>query len=346
MRICILERNPTNALNKMRIKRKWMPRSNPSKYTTKDYVYSLEVSSFYYIQKYYPDIDIDLLSWESITNNALMNKYDRIYIFNHGLSDTTSLWKTNANKYITAWKKLGKRAYPSYAFANFVLDKCKYYKFLNENNISTADTFCFKNAKNFNNLQRFLNIKEINKIFIKPIAGNSGRGTSVHEKPFDDLRQTIQTLLKNDKWNKLAIQRYMNFSTQTNPEYKCVFANGKLMYIVKTYKLGFFLGLLDSNDSNYKTLMNLSNKVIKLFEGKLKTSVLFCRVDWGYDLKYKKFFLNEFEHAGGTYGEEIVHDLKTLSQNLWNVDKEIAEAIIKNINTKTRNISSLPKNVS
>ena len=339
MKICILERNPIYALDKMRIKRTWMPSRNISTYNLDNYVYSLEVSTFYYIKKNYPDIEIDLLSWESILNNKLMKKYDRIYIFNHGLSDAKTLWTTNTKEYISAWKKLGNRAYPSFKIANFILDKCKYYELLNKNNIQTADTFCLEKVNKIKNLKNFLNKQKINKLFIKPIGGNSGRGTSVHERPFKDLKKTIDHLLTKDKWNKIAIQQYMNFSTKTNPEFKCIFANGKLMYIVKTYNLGFFFGLLDKNDDKYDELVNLCNKVIELFEKTMKTYFLFCRIDWGFNSKTKQFFLNEFEHAGGTYGEELVHDIKTLSQREWMVDKELALAIIQNIKTR----SSIPK---
>ena len=139
MRFAILDRNPKIADDKMEIKRAWLP-SNPSAYKTDRLVYSLEASSFHWIKKHHRDIEIDLLQFEKIVDKQVMDKYTKIFIFNHGLSDEKPFWKQDAERYKKAWKKLGDRIWPSYRLANFIMDKCQYYKHVASNGIVTADT--------------------------------------------------------------------------------------------------------------------------------------------------------------------------------------------------------------
>ena len=333
---CILDRDPKIADDKMKIKRTWLPDS-PSTYPTGDKQnikgsYSVEVSSYYYIKKYHNEINIELIPWERITDQNFMKKYDKVFIFNHGLSDAIPFWKSKTKAYVRGWKNLGDRAWPSFKFASFVLDKCKYYRFLKSKKIKTADTFCIKSKKNVPDLKRFLNRKKIDKIFIKPIGGNSGLGTSSHDRPFHNLDNTLTKRFINNKFKKLVVQRFMNFSTHDSPEYKCLYVGGKLQYVVKTFRLGFFNGIIFPTDKWWKHMNKidiLSKKVIRLFSEKMKTEIPFCRVDWGYDKLSKNFFLNEFEHAGGTYGEEIIHKLKVVNPKKWTVDVELAKAIVK-----------------
>lgn len=328
-KVCILDRDPAIADNRMIIQRNWIPNIlNPSTYKTNDFVYSIEVSVYYYLKKYHKKLKVDLIPWEKITDHKLMKSYDKIFIFNHGLSDAFPFWKNKTNKYEKAWKQLGERVWPSYKFASFVLDKCKYYKFLNENGINTAETFCVSNKNNIPKLYQFLNDKKINKLFVKPVGGNSGFGTSTHMKPYKNLKESLSKSLKT--WNKLVIQRYMNFSTHESPEYKCLYVGGKLQYIVKTFKLGYFHGIILPQQKTWsylRTIKTLNKKVIKLFSKKMKTTIPYCRIDWGFDKINKRFFLNEFEHAGGNYGDNIVQNLKKMTPENWKVDVALAKAI-------------------
>ena len=347
-RVCILDRNPKIADDKMRIKRPWMPLMNtggPSSYNTKDYVYSLEVSAYYYIlqkkkQGYFKDIHIELIPWERIVDTKYISKFDKVLIFNHGLSDAMPFWKNKTAVYMKAWKDLGERAWPSFKFASFVLDKCEYYSYLQNNCIVTADTHCIESLKDMSKLQKFLDNRKINKIFIKPVGGNSGVGTSTHVRPYTNLKDTLTTRFQKNKWEKLVVQRYMNFSTHDSPEYKCLYVGGKLMYIVKTFRLGYFNGMIFPTNNwwpHTRKIDALNKKVIKLFSKKMNTDIPYCRIDWGYDKANKRFFLNEFEHAGGTYGEDSVHQRKVLKPNQWNVDIMLAKAIVKFIRKLKKN---------
>jgi hypothetical protein len=192
-----------------------------------------------------------------------------------------------------------------------------------------------------------MNKKKINKIFIKPVGGDSGVGTSTHTRPFNNLKTTLHTRFDHNDWKKLVVQRFMDFSTHESPEYKCLYVDGKMMYIVKTFRLGYFNGMIFPNNNWWpytKKLDNLCKNVIKLFSQKMGTEIPFCRIDWGYDKLNKKFFLNEFEHAGGTYGEDSVHQRKALNAKDWNVDVALGKAIVKfirKLKTKRKKISSI-----
>lgn len=330
MKFAILDRNPKIADDKMKIKRTWLPK-NPSAYKDDAGRYSVEASSFHYLKKKHPEVDMDLLPFEDITDLKKMKKYKKIFIFNHGLSDERPFWKNNATKYKKAWKALGSRVWPSYAFASLILDKCAYYKFLQSKKVVTADTFCFKKNSKLANLKKFIKGRKIRKVFIKPVGGNSGVGTSTHEEPFEGLNGAIQKG-QEEGWNKLVIQRFMNFSTHDSPEYKCLYVGGELQYIVKTFRLGFFEGVIMPNDTwwpHLKKVDMMSRRVIQMFEKRTRAPIPFCRVDWGYDKQNKRFFLNEFEHAGGTYGEDMVHNQKQLTPKTWQVDVKLAQAILK-----------------
>jgi len=330
IKVAILERDPRIADNRMVFKRSWMPVSNPSSYTTNNYVWSPEVSTAYYIKKYGKNIDLDLITWETITDYKHMKKYDKVFIFNHGLSDIVPFWKDNANKYINAWKHLGNKVWPTYNLAEFVMDKCKYYKYLQNKNIPTAETYCVKTDKQIQLITNKLKKNNINKIFVKPVGGNSGTNTSIYHNPYNGLPNEIKRLTQ--KYPKVVIQRYMNFSTEDSPEYKCIYVGHKLQYIIKTHILGHFLGVIKGNDKSKKVriIKSLCLKVINAFEDK-HGKLIMCRVDVAFDNKYKRFFVNELEHAPGTYGDDLIHYHSKFSTREWKFDSNLALEIINSL---------------
>lgn len=330
-KIAILDRNPTIADDKMKFKRSWMPSKKPTSYNVEKYVWSPEVSSYWYIKKYHKNVNIDLIPFERIIDSKLMKMYDKVFIINHGLSDITPFWKNKANAYSAAWKQLGNKAFPSYKLAEFVYDKCTYYKYLQENGILTAPTLCYSTESKDSNINNFINKHKLNKIFLKPVGGDSGFGTSSHNKPFVSLKSTLTKMISNNGWKKVVVQKHMNFSSATNPEYKCLFIGDKLQYIIKSIKLGFFGGLIKSKDTYWKhknKLIKMSIKVKKLFEKATDTKIIIYRVDWGYNKDTKEFFLNEFEHAPGWYSEDLIHTHKQLTIREWNGDVKLAKQII------------------
>ena len=328
-KIAILDRNPAYSDEKMVTQRSWITDlGNPSSYNTKQFVYSPEVSTYFYLRRYYKQYKFDLLQFEDITNKNKMKSYDHIFIFNHGLSDAFPIWKNKTNAYTKAWKELGKKVTPSYNVANFILDKCEYYALMNRHGIKTAKTFCITNIKQYDNLINFVNINNIKKVFLKPIGGDSGRNTSAHNAPYKNLKHTLTDLLT--RWKKVVIQEFMEFSTTENPEYKCLFVGNKLQYIVKTFKLGEIRGLIMPHENwhHMKTVKSICNKVIKLFNSHMKTQLTHMRIDLGYDSTSKTFFLNEIEHAPGTYGDLLIQ-LGELTENEWKIDSAWAKEVIK-----------------
>ena len=124
----------------------------------------------------------------------------------------------------------------------------------------------------------------------------------------------------------------MNFSSSSNPEYKCLFIGNSLQYITKSIKLGIFGGLIKSKNTYFKDkkkLVNMSLKVKELFEKAMDAKILIYRVDWGYNKDTKEYFLNEFEHAPGWYSEDIIHRHSQMTIREWNGDIKLAKEIIK-----------------
>lgn len=330
--IAILDRDPDIADNKMYFRRSWMPKKNPSSYETNNYVWSPEVSTAYYLIKKSKNMNVQLINWEHITDKKYMDTFDFVLIFNHGLSDIVPFWKNKADDYVKAWKRLGTKVWPSYKLASFVMDKCKYYKYLNSKNIPTADTYCVKSNKNIKPLIAKLQKGKLNKVFVKPVGGDSGTNTSSHRAPFNSLQKTVKDLLDSKKYPKIAVQRFMNFSTEDSPEYKCLFVGHKLQYIVKTHSLGYFLGVIKPSNKTKKVqgILKLCMRVLKAFEEK-HGPLLMCRIDVGYDSVNKRFFVNELEHAPGTYGDNLIHNEKLYSTRMWTFDSNLAKEIIKQV---------------
>lgn len=331
----ILDRNPRIADDKMKFKRSWMPDSNPTSYLYNKYVWSPEVSSYWYIKKFHKNINIDLIPFEKITDKNLMASYNKIFIINHGLSDITPFWKENAQKYINSWKALGDKAYPPYRLANFVYDKCSYYDYLQSNGIKTAATLCYTNKSTNSNVNKFVDNYKLNKIFVKPVGGDSGLATSTHNSPFNNLKPTLRKMIQDNGWKKIVVQKHMNFSSKTNPEYKCLFIGDELQYIIKSIYLGVFGGLIKPKDTYWPhkdKIIKMSLQVKKLFEKAMNTKLFIYRVDWGYDKNTKEFFLNELEHAPGWYCEDIIHEHEEMTSREWKSDVKLAKQIIKFVN--------------
>jgi len=329
--IAILDRDPRIADDKMTFKRAWMPTKNPTSYLYNKYVWSPEVSTYWYIKRFYKNVNIDLVPFEKITDELFMKKYKKVFIINHGLSDITPFWKNKSEEYIKGWKKLGNRASPPYKLAEFVYDKCKYYKYLQENGIVTAPTICYTQNTPNSNINNFIKNHDLKKIFLKPVGGDSGLGTSSHNVPFNNLKPVL-TKMMNNGWRKVVVQKHMNFSSSSNPEYKCLFIGNSLQYITKSIKLGIFGGLIKSKNTYFKDkkkLVNMSLKVKELFEKAMDAKILIYRVDWGYNKDTKEYFLNEFEHAPGWYSEDIIHRHSQMTIREWNGDIKLAKEIIK-----------------
>lgn len=339
MKIAILDRNPEIADDKMVFKRSWMPASNPSSYKTNRYIWSPEVSTAYYLMKN-AKFDVELIQWENITDYKKMDSYDFVYIFNHGLSDIVPFWKNKSDSYVRGWKRLGNRVWPNYKLANFVLDKCKYYKYLNTQGIPTAETYCVKTNKELHEIVTKIKSNKLSKVFVKPVGGNSGTNTSSHSTPFKKLQPEIKKLLNSKKYPKIVVQRFMNFSTEDSPEFKCVFIGHELQYVVKTHILGHFLGVIRPNDKSQqlKDILKICKKVIKAFEEKFGKLVI-CRVDVAYDKQHQRYFLNELEHAGGTYGDDLIHYNKLFSTREWKFDSNLGKEIIKHVSSMKHNVS-------
>lgn len=227
------------------------------------------------------------------------------------------------------------KVFPPPRFANMIVDKCKYYKYLQKTNIPVVPFFCIeknsfeKNVKNVNNknmMKSYINTlyhriesRKWKGFIGKPVLGTSSRGfrlynnfgTISHYEIKRQLGEHIKKVFYKYNFPKIMFQeKHEEFGTGSRPELKLYYIGTKFMYGWVTYGSTYYqLGKAPKDSKFYMTPTNVTNakkfaakvlRVIKpLFKG---TPMLVTRVDIGCcldhtDNKYnmKNYFLNEVE---------------------------------------------------
>lgn len=211
--------------------------------------------------------------------------------------------------------------YPNKKYLKFIHDKCAYYKWLNENKIPVAPTYCVK-TNDYKLKDVMTTMNKWSKTVFKPVLGGESKGFQIYNKPyknkevakyFNDARKA--------QYPAVIIQKFMkDFSTEKNPEIRTVWTGTNFVYAVHTYKWGEALKL---TKKVHPTIKALGLKTIKALEKNISGHKLTSlRIDFGKDSK-GNFFINELEHGFGTFAEIN----KKISKTLPN---KIAQTFAKN----------------
>tara|TARA_X000001036_G_scaffold399381_1_gene403000 strand:- start:11239 stop:12198 length:960 start_codon:yes stop_codon:yes gene_type:complete len=190
--------------------------------------------------------------------------------------------------------------YPNKKYLKFIHDKCSYYNWLKNKNITVAPTYCVK-TNNYKLKDVMSVMNKWSKTVFKPVLGGESKGFQIYNKPykpkevskyFDDARKA--------QYPAVIIQKFMkNFSTKKNPEIRTIWVGKNLTYAVHTYKWGDPIKLTKKVNPKIKAL---GLKVIKELEKEFKMKLTSLRIDFGKDSK-GNFFVNELEHGFGTFAE-------------------------------------------
>ena len=280
-----------------------------------------------YIRYMYPEIKVTVLSRNNMKD---MSKYDIVFL---GFEELTLpfkqlvLKKGNSEGYKKYVNKLenAKNLYPKFKYVDFVVDKCKYYKWLESINIKVSPTVCTKISEKTKPayLKQKLKKTDWERTFIKPLPGAEGTNirsfnkNNVHTKS-GNLNRHIE-YLKSRGFSKIVAQKFMDeFATTDYPELRTFWIGRDYQYTIETTGAGYDWNLRKSPIP--RSVFVKSKKVLKLLEEKFNQELIITRLDWGYESG--NYFLNEIEYAPGTFAE-MFPDSK------WDLDKKMGDKIVQ-----------------
>ena len=290
-----------------------------------------------YIRYMYPDVKVSVFTRNSFKNTE---KCDIVFL---GFEEITLPFKKlvlqkkqqgEFDAYMKSLKKIT-NLYPKLPFAEFIVDKCRYYRWLDSIDIKVSPTLCVKLGEKTSPtyVKQRLRPKEWNKVFVKPLPG--AEGTNVRSFNANNLRYKKGNLnhhieyLKNRGFTKVVAQKFMeNFATAEHPELRTFWVGNEYQYTIETTGAGYDWNVRKSPIPN--SLYLKCKKVLKHLAEKFRQELIITRLDWGYDKG--SFFLNEIEYAPGTFAEMF-------PGNKWKLDKKIGDRIIKIARTKVHKVS-------
>lgn len=300
-------------------------------------IVSPEESIYNYIKYKYPDVKIRLITRNNLHQKVkdLNEKYDFVFA---GFEELTLPFKIFAKKgqinmyekYLNSFKNI-RNLYPKFSFINFIMDKCKYYKFLQDIGINVAPTRCFSisNKTQEYYIRSKLKEKNWNKVFMKPLPGLESTNVFSFNKTnlkSSNFKEAVQRL-KYKKYDKIVAQKFMkNFATQEFPELRTFWLNKDYQYTISTTSYGYDWKLINKPVNSY--IMKKSILILNELEKKFKQKMLLTRIDWGYD-KEMGYFVNEIEYAPGVFTEMFNQGSKS-----WKLDKRYGDLIYKIVNQK------------
>jgi hypothetical protein len=295
-------------------------------------IVSPEESMYYYIKYKYPNIKVVLITRNNLSSKVdyLNKNFDIVFA---AFEELTLPFKEFAKKgkfdeyeiYVNAFKSI-KNLYPKYEYIEFIMDKCKYYNYLKRNSIPVVPTRCFKlsSKTSSNYIKRVLIDKDWKRVFIKPIPGLEStdlynfKDTNLVKNNFKNAIYD----LKNKKYKKLVIQKYMkNFATTDFPELRTFWLNKDYQYTISTTSYGYDWKLIKSPVDKF--IMKNSVHILNMLEKKFKQKMLLTRIDWGYD-KNIGYFVNEIEYAPGLFTETF-----NSGDNSYKLDTKYAKLLVE-----------------
>lgn len=294
--------------------RPWLPNTN------KDI--DPETAVFYYLKYKYPTLKIDVFNINNL-HKLDYKKYDKVFaLFLELVLPSLKLKKEKYNKFLDNMSKIPNLV-PKFSFIKFIANKCVYTSWLKRNNFPILNTTCKKTKqlklKYFNKLQKSKTIK-----FLKPSPSAESKNTFIlkHNTEQKNIKKYIN---KISKYNNLVIQNYVkSFGTVKNQELKTYWLNTDFVYSIKVIGSGMGYGeqkVIKRKPSAF--IMATCKKILNKLCKKFKTPMIITRIDWG--LNGNKLFINEIEHAPGTYAE--------LFDKEWSVDRKIGDRLFKLIST-------------
>lgn len=328
---------------------------NPYK-SGKKYV-RLDFAVGYYLKYYVKNHKIDLLSATKLSKQAL-KPYDLIINQFMDLLIVPFVKKYEKNnipheKLRELYDYYGHKIYPPVKYANMIYNKCAYYEFLNNINVTISPTYCISRKQFKENSNKYINALALmayknnwGKIFSKPVHGTDSVDISLLAKNYKiskeslprlkkEIRETLTSLFKNPRYPQVVFQRYAKEFEKTKPQVRMYFVGNKHMYSILTFSNGDTFRPSSEVPTKYenenwvskfntKDLLENSKYILKKVQQKFfgRIPKLVTRIDYGCCAPGKKYFVNELEFNPGMY-------LHVDGERKFNMDKKIAKQLIK-----------------
>jgi len=282
----------------------------------------VDQSIFRYIKYHYSDrIQVDFKHPYRVKN---FKKYHYIYAgTEYWTIPNVHYYKGNATKFVKLLKHIPKRKLLlPIDYMIMGSDKCVQNILLKKLKIPVVTSKCISTKLKYNAIYSQIRKMKLDDIIIKPIPGEGSHNLFKSKNHNNVLTKEYYTSVK--KYNKIIVQKYMkNFASERYPEIRTYWVGNKFVLGVKTTAEGYY----KSSVKRLPAIIKIhTQKIIKFIEKKYKMKFIFARIDWGYD-RSKGYFFNEIEILPGMFVDYYDNEFK--KRCTWNVDKLIAERLVK-----------------
>ena len=301
----------------------------PKKYKIYDLI-NTDVALAYIMKDKFPDIQVDIILPEDISNQRLQKNdinipigYDIINAINEDPYIKKFSGKSGIDKLDKIYQNKKNKIFPSYDFMGFIWDKKEYLQIFQKNNIPISPTIFIKDNVQIKKLLQQIHKYKWANFIIKPIGGTSSSGLGEFKLTdcLKDLSKLNEYFEENNEFYKEYLVQELITGFKEYGEIKSFWIEGKYSYavnIIDRTKKGEFI----HDEPNYKVQEIIDPKVVKQITkigkrvievipkisfNKKKTIPSMLRIDFTCCLHNKKFspsnyYVNEIESdIAGTY---------------------------------------------
>ena len=298
-----------------------------------------------YIESHFPHVEIDYITPPEISTRRF-KKNDIVFVIIYDLLEAFHLSDKQIFYTFKNALKNSNNVYPPYQYQKFINNKCSYYKYLADKDISVAPTFCITKekwyskspAKYVDNLLSKVKTKKWDSIIAKPVYGQEAIGFAKFEDCQDKKTKLSAYLAKNvPKYKSIVIQEYIPGFDKNKPEIRTYFIDGKFVYSIVTSQTviaqpaqegGSYKKL---SDEEYAHVLKLAKHTMESLpkldlKGKHKHPIL-TRIDIGSGIEDEKvpfgMFVNEVEFVPSLYIEDHSYPaIQEIAKSFVDVAKE------------------------
>jgi hypothetical protein len=269
----------------------------------------IDVGIAYYIKIHYPDIEVDVITPNELTEKRLQKNdinFQLGYDVINAMVNSPSIQRFKNVKILeNIFKKKANKIYPSYNHLEFIWSKTKYMKFLESKGIPTSKTLYFKKKQSVQKLKKDIQRMKWKQFIVKPIGGTENIGIGKFKiSEIDDLDDFFNDW---DEFNEYIVQEII-YGFSRFGEIKTYWINGTYSYGVKIFNFGEeYFNEIDTyiEPSTLKRIKQIGTKIIqeipKPIFNKRESMPVMLRIDFACcqnnkSYSSKQLFVNEIEY--------------------------------------------------
>ena len=232
--------------------------------------------------------------------DCIFSIFEGVYSFMAGGMD-------QYKKYMNILKKTNAKVFPSQKMQQFIVDKHKYMKYLQDKKYNIPPTkFIDLSRTKTKSIMDFINKNKLKNIIIKPELGAFKSGFKIIKNPTPKKVDTQLKRLQKKGYKRLLLQPFIEEFNKFG-EIKTYWINGKNIYSYNqqwsprtsdTSEGGIFKNQDKIDPDLLKECLNTGEKLIRdIFKD--KEPLIQCRIDFACcmdnDKRCREFFINEIE---------------------------------------------------